>query len=91
MPYSNESKHQLKDRLEKMTRTEQTEILKIILENEGKKHSENTNGSFINMSLLSDDTIGKLMRFVEFCEQNNSNLEKTEEYMREMNKSIIKK
>jgi TusA-related sulfurtransferase len=80
---SNNTRQQLKERIEKMTKMEQTEVLKIIIKNNGRKYSENINGSFINMNTLTDETIDKLNDFIDFCDKNNNELNEQEEYIKE--------
>jgi len=84
MPYTATEKRQMKDIIEKMQKTEQMEVLKIIIDNGDRKFTENSNGCFINMSSLPDNTIGKLKEFIEFSIKNNRDLDKTEELLKEL-------
>lgn len=61
--YSDEKIRNIKDVIEKMDKTVQLEVLKIIKSNE-EMYSENKNGIFINLSEVSDKTMKELDEYV---------------------------
>ena len=60
----------LKDKISKLEEFQQIEILKII-DNNNIKYSQNNNGIFLNMKLLSDNTIKQIDNYLEFIKLNN--------------------
>jgi len=64
--YSNQD---IKNKLDKLSENELTEIFKII-KNNNEKYSTNKNGIFINLSTLQKKTIQELSHFIYFCERN---------------------
>ncbi len=47
------------------------EIYKIIRKNK-EHYSENSNGVFFDLNLMSDDTIDKINEYIQFCMKNKS-------------------
>ena len=59
----------IKELIEDMNKCQQIEILKL-LKNDSVTMSENNNGTFINLTDLSESTINKLLTYIEFvCTQ----------------------
>ena len=54
---------------------EHQEIFKIIRK-DNIKYSENSNGVFVNMNKLSDNTIYEIDRFITYCNTNKCNFQK---------------
>jgi len=73
--YSNQD---IKNKLDKLSENELTEIFKII-KNNNEKYSTNKNGIFINLSTLQKHTIQELSHFIYFCERNDRLFDKEEE------------
>lgn len=77
-PVKTENLHELRQQINDLSNTEQSEVLKII-----KKHdtrlTENKNGFFINMNNLSSDSLLEIRAFVNYSIENNKRLEKLEE------------
>jgi hypothetical protein len=73
--YSNQD---IKNKLDKLSENELTEIFKII-KNNNEKYSTNKNGIFINLSTLQKNTIQELSHFIYFCERNDRLFDKEEE------------
>tara|TARA_B100000214_G_C23923120_1_gene607066 strand:+ start:370 stop:954 length:585 start_codon:yes stop_codon:yes gene_type:complete len=71
-------KKQLVLKISKLTETEHLEIYKII-SNETSSFTENKNGIFINLNLLNDSTINKIVNYVNMCEENELSNEQEED------------
>lgn len=76
--YNSKYKLKLKEIINKLEYNEQCEIFNII-KKDTDKISENNNGVFINLKYLKDDTICKIVEFVEYCNKNKENLKKDDE------------
>lgn len=63
----------IKEVIEEMNKSQQIEILKL-LKNESISLSENNNGTFINLSDLSEITIQKLEKYIEFVRNQQKQL-----------------
>ena len=64
----------IKDMILSLHENEQLEIMKII-KNDNFKYTQNNNGIFINMNKLSDNTLIKIQKFLEYSKLNNKLLE----------------
>ena len=73
--YSNQD---IKNKLDKLSENELTEIFKII-KNNNEKYSTNKNGIFVNLSTLQKKTIQELSHFIYFCERNDKLFNQEEE------------
>ena len=68
----------MKDYMENNFKTEHfIEVLKIIKEDK-IKYSQNNNGSFINLSLIDQNSLIKIKKFIDFFKDNQDNLKDTE-------------
>ena len=62
----------IKDKIEKMPKNNQIEILKILKQNQAIKLNENKSGVFINISFLPKETIEELAKYVKYvCDQES--------------------
>ena len=55
----------LRDNIEKMERIHQIHIFKILKENQ-IEFTENSNGVFVNMTLLDDTTLKQINNFIKY-------------------------
>ena len=69
----------LKERVEKMEKLHQIEVLRILQASKYAQLSENANGVFINMSDLSPATIEKIRSFSVYVDEQLQNLDEMEE------------
>jgi hypothetical protein len=60
----------LKTKIEKLEKTEQYEIIKI-LNNNNYTYTQNNNGYFINMNNIPKKVITEINEFIEFSIKNN--------------------
>ena len=63
---TNESLNLIKDKIEKMTKINQIEILKILKKHQNIKLNENKSGIFANLSFLSKETIEEIDKYVNY-------------------------
>ena len=63
----------IKDKIERLGKNHQLEILSILKNTAGVKLNENKNGVFVNMSFLSRETLIKLEKYVKYiCDQEKT-------------------
>lgn len=63
----------LKQKIEKMSKQQQIEILRI-LKNKNSKLNENKSGIYINLSFLHEDTISEIRDYVQYIQNQEDNL-----------------
>jgi hypothetical protein len=56
----------LKDKIERLGKVNQLEILSILKNANGIKLNENKNGVFVNMSFLPDDALAEIDKYVKY-------------------------
>jgi len=62
----------LRNRIEKLTKTQHIEILKLLLTDPKIKINENKSGVYINLSFLPEDVLYKINEYVDYVvEQEN--------------------
>ena len=63
----------IKDKIERLGKNHQLEILSILKNTAGVKLNDNKNGVFVNMSFLSRETLIKLEKYVKYiCDQEKT-------------------
>jgi hypothetical protein len=63
----------IKDKIERLGKNHQLEILSIFKNTAGVKLNENKNGVFVNMSFLSRETLVELEKYVKYvCDQEKT-------------------
>jgi hypothetical protein len=67
----------LRDNIENMEKIHQVHILKIF-KKYNVEYTENTNGIFINMSILKDEAIVEIKSYIEYVKLQQKQLEKVE-------------
>ena len=78
----------LRDTIQNMDPIHQVNILKIIKKNE-VDFTENSNGIFINMSLLDDDTINEMTKFVKYVNLQEKQLDSVEDIKAKYKKELF--
>ena len=72
--FSSDRLHNIKENIEKMNKSYQIEILKLLMTEKSIIISENNNGSFINLSNLDNLIINKLENFIEYVKKQQNQL-----------------
>ena len=68
----------LKDRIESMDKYHQIEILRILNKFTEIKKNENNNGTFINLTELSQEVIKELEKYTDYVDEQQKLLKKIE-------------
>jgi hypothetical protein len=63
---TNESLSSIKDKIEKMPKNNQIEILKILKKYQNIKLNENKSGIFVNLSFLSKEILDEIDKYVNY-------------------------
>ena len=81
--------------LEKMCRTidtfskeEHINIIKVIVETDTTRVSENKNGSFINMEDLSEETLNNIQKYIDYVLLKEGDIQKIEDTKEKIKKDI---
>lgn len=64
---------ELKSNIDSLNKTQQIEVFKII--SNSSKYSENSNGVFVNLSSMNNETLWKINDLVNYCIKNNKNFD----------------
>ena len=78
--YNIHDKKNLVSQIEQLSSLEQIEIFKLI-KDETKYYTENLNGIFINVNILSDNLLQRIENFVEYCNKQRIELDKKEQFI----------
>ncbi len=63
----------MKQKIERMTKTNQIEVLKILRNDTAVVLNENKSGIYVNLSFLTAQTLGQMNEFVDYvCEQEHT-------------------
>jgi hypothetical protein len=68
----------IRDMIEKMNKIQQVHILKILKDNK-IEYSENSNGIFVNMTLLNNETLIRIQNFIKYVDLQEVQLETFED------------
>jgi len=85
--YNIHDKKNLVSQIEQLSSLEQIEIFKLIKE-ETKYYTENLNGIFINVNILSDNLLEKIENFVKYCNKQKIELDKKENFINQQKMEI---
>jgi hypothetical protein len=80
---------QLKDRIECLNQHHQIEILKIVTQNK-VAYTENKNGSFVNLTNMDDAVVSKLVAYLNYVDEQESQLNEVENQKTELTKQFFK-
>lgn len=73
MKYTIKYREELKDNIEKMSKIDQIQILKIITEN-NYEITENQNGCFINMNDMNDKIIEEITKYIDYVNKKDTEI-----------------
>jgi hypothetical protein len=79
----------LKDKIERMTKTQQFDILRILKKNQTIKLNENKSGIFVNISFLPNDTIEEIEKYVKYISDQESELNMLETQKQEFKNTFF--
>ena len=68
----------LKDKIERLGKNNQLEILSILKNTNGIKLNENKNGVFVNMSFLPPDSLSEIDKYVKYVSDQEKTLNEFE-------------
>lgn len=68
----------LKDKIERLGKNNQLEILSILKNTNGIKLNENKNGVFVNMSFLPADSLSEIDKYVKYVSDQEKTLNEFE-------------
>lgn len=74
----------LKTKIEQLTKKQQVEVLKIIM-NMDISHSENNNGVFFNLSSFSKEQLEELYKYINYISDQEDTLQELEDVKNELN------
>ena len=80
----------IKKKIEQFNKTRQIEILKIFIEHDVSV-TENNNGSFINMTYLSDACLDAVNKYLKYIEDQDITLNTIESVKEEIENNFFKK
>ena len=74
MPYSASDLRDLKEMIELMSHHHHIEVLRILHDKNNGSLNENQNGTFINLTLLKDETINALIEYADYVKDQQETL-----------------
>ena len=79
----------LKDKIEKMTKIQQLDILRILKQNSTIKLNENKSGIFVNISFLPKESIEEIEKYVKYVTDQESELNLMENQKQEFKNTFF--
>lgn len=70
------------------TKDEHIEVLKILINQDNLKYSENTNGTFISMEQLTSETISNLKKYINYVLKKEQDIHNIENKINELKKKL---
>ena len=89
MPITTEQLVFLKDKIEKMTKTQQLDVLRILKKNSAIKLNENKSGIFVNISFLPKESIEEIDKYVKYVGDQESELNLLENQKQEFKNTFF--
>jgi hypothetical protein len=89
MPITTEQLVFLKDKIEKMNKPQQLDILRILKKNPAIKLNENKSGIFVNISFLPSDSIEEIDKYVKYVGDQESELNLLENQKQEFKNTFF--
>ena len=84
-----ESLTNIKDQIEKMAKSNQIEVLRILKMNPSIKLNENKSGVFVNISFLPKETITELAKYVKYVGDQESVINTVEHQKQEFKNTFF--
>ena len=82
--------NRLKERIERLNKFHQIEILKLLKTNDSCTLNENKNGIFVNLTSLSDVLIFELEKYLEYVQKQESQLSEIEKQKNILSNTFFK-
>jgi hypothetical protein len=82
--------NRLKERIERLNKFHQIEILKLLKTNDSCTLNENKNGIFVNLTSLSDGLIFELEKYLEYVQKQESQLSEIEKQKNILSNTFFK-
>lgn len=82
--------NKIKSRIENMEKSNHVSALYMITKNKSVKYSENTNGTFINLTDLDNNMLEKIEDFIEYIELQKCEIEDIEKKREEIENIYFK-
>jgi hypothetical protein len=82
--------NRLKERIEKLNKFHQIEILKLLKTNDLCTLNENKNGIFVNLTSLNDGLIFELEKYLEYVQKQESQLSEIEKQKNILSNTFFK-
>ena len=79
----------LKDKIEKITKPQQLDILRILKKNSAIKLNENKSGIFVNISFLPKESIEEIDKYVKYVGDQESELNLLENQKQEFKNTFF--
>ena len=77
--------YELKNTIEKLSTNEQKEIFNIVKKNNEIKYTQNSNGVFLLMNNLDEDTVKKINLFLKYLDDSKQQTQIMEERLSNLN------
>ena len=81
-------KEKIINTIKNFSNDEHKEILKIILEQDNIKYSENSNGTFIDMDTINDTIIDKIENYIDYVLRKENDINQIEIKMNDIKNNI---
>ena len=82
--------NRLKERIERLNKFHQIEILKLLKTNDSCTLNENKNGIFVNLTSLSNGLIFELEKYLEYVQKQESQLSEIEKQKNILSNTFFK-
>jgi hypothetical protein len=89
MLITNEYLVNLKDKIEKMSKNQQLDILRLLKKTQSIKLNENKSGIFVNISFLPPDTITEIDKYVKHISDQENELNLLENQKQEFKNTFF--
>ena len=86
---TNESLSSIKDKIEKMPKNNQIEILKILKKYQNTKLNENKSGIFVNLSFLSNEILDEIDKYVNYVNDQETVINSIESQKQEFKNTFF--
>ena len=86
---TNDTLGSIKDKIEKMPKNNQIEILKILKKHQNIKLNENKSGIFVNLSFLSNEILDEIDKYVNYVNDQETVINSIESQKQEFKNTFL--